>query len=90
MEALKLETLETLNKKDVFFSAEQVEKQEEFLESKCDLFDSNDFNYYATATGKGLDWVRENAKYSDENGMYGSCLENAIIDGDFELAEFFI
>ena len=73
--------------------AKQLKKQEEtlkeFLESKCDIFNSDDWDYYVQATGKSLDWLRENATYSDELGEYGTMLDNAIIDGDFELAAKF-
>lgn len=68
----------------------QQEKIDEFLDSKCDMFSSADFQYYAEVTGKGIDWIRENAKYYSDSGIYGNCLENALIDGDFELAEMLI
>jgi len=69
---------------------EQEEAVKDFLESNCDLFSGADFNYYAEATGKGIDWVRENAKYSDEQGAYGESLRNAMDFGDYELMEQFI
>jgi len=69
------------------FTEEQLEKQREFLESKCDLFDSADFQYYAEATGRGIDWVMANAKYADDEGIYGTVLTNAIADGDFEMGD---
>ena len=68
----------------------QLEKQEEFLTSFCDLFSGADFRHYAEVTGKGLSWVMRNAKYHSENGIYGTCLENAVIDTDLELAEILI
>ena len=73
--------------KSEMLTTEQAEKIEEFLTSKCDLFSSADFYYYAEVTGKGIDWVRENASYHSELGACGTCLENALIDGDFDLAE---
>ena len=69
---------------------EQAEKLQEFLESKCDMFSSADWFYYAEVTGKSLEWLKDNASYSDSLGMYGTMLNNAIIDNDFELAEFYI
>jgi hypothetical protein len=75
--------------KSELITEEQIEKTEEFLRSKCDMFSSADFDYYAEVTGKGIEWVRENASYHSELGMYGTCLENALIDGDFDLAEMF-
>lgn len=69
---------------------EQQEKIDEFLTSKCDMFSSADFHYYAEVTGKGIDWTMDNAKYHDNNGINGTCLENAMLDGDFELGDFLI
>lgn len=66
---------------------EQEEYLEEFLRSKCDIFSSADFQFYADKTGKSLEWIKENANYSDPDGIYGTCLENAMLDGDYELAE---
>jgi len=63
---------------------------QEFLESKCDLFSYQDFLYYSEKTGKSIQWLWENAKYSDSEGCNGTLLENAIIDEDYELAEMFI
>ena len=79
--------METALKLIKFETTEQREAITEFLESKCDSFSSADFQYYAEVTGKGIDWVRANAKYYDDNGILGTCLDNALIDGDFELAE---
>ena len=86
-----------------FFEAQQhapewnQEKQEqqrkaldEFLSSKCDLFSSSDWHYYAAATGKSLEWLRDNATYSDPEGPMGTMLNNAILDGDYDLGKFFI
>ncbi len=73
-----------------YATPEQLEARTEFLESKCDLFSQADFKYYADKTGLGIDWVMDHAKYSDPDGIYGTCLENAILDGDYDLAEFFI
>lgn len=68
----------------------EVEKQEEFLTSFCDMFSGADFNYYAEVTGKGIAWVMQNAKYRSDVGIYGECLNNALIDQDIELAEILI
>ncbi len=72
------------------YTKEQIEAQQDFLESKCDMFTSADFQYYAESTGKGIEWIMANAKFDDSEGMYGNCLSNAIIDNDSNLAEFLI
>jgi len=68
----------------------QQKKADEFLDSNCDLFSSDDFLYYAEATGKGIDWIMANAKYNDKLGVNGTCLDNAIIGNDYELANLLI
>lgn len=67
----------------------KAEKLAEFLESKCDLFSMEDWNFYVKVTGKSLQWLRENASYSDEQAESGQMLTNAMIDGDHELIETF-
>jgi hypothetical protein len=62
----------------------------EFLGSKCDLFDSKDWHFYAEKTGKSIDWLQENASFYSDDGILGTCLKNAIADNDFEMAEMFI
>lgn len=34
----------------------------EFLESNCELFDTNDLQHYENETGKSLDWLLENGR----------------------------
>ena len=67
----------------------QKETLQEFLSSKCDLFTSQDWFYYAETTGKSIPWLRENAIYSDPAGEYGTLLTNAMLDNDYELIEEF-
>lgn len=67
----------------------QAEKLAEFLRSKCDLFSMEDWHFYERETGKSLQWLRENATYSDNQGESGQMLTNAMIDGDHELIETF-
>jgi hypothetical protein len=64
------------------------EALEDFLTSNCDMFSSADWFYYAEETGKSIEWLRSNANYSDPDRE--CMLENALIDGDYELMEFFI
>ena len=51
---------------------EQAEAIEEFLSSYCDLFSGADFHYYAEKTGKPIEWIMSNAKYSDPSGSMGT------------------
>ena len=74
--------------KDV--TEKQQEYLTEFLESNCDVFSSRDWQFYAGETGKSIQWLRENATYSDDAGEYGTMLTNAFIDNDVDLMEFFI
>jgi hypothetical protein len=69
---------------------QQQKALKEFMSSKCDLFSSSDWHYYAATTGKSLEWLRDNASYSDPEGPMGTMLNNAIIDDDYDLAELFI
>ena len=68
----------------------QQEAINEFLESTCDMFSGSDWFYYVEETGKSLEWLRANAKYSDPQEEQGTMLNNAIMDGDYELMEFYI
>ncbi len=68
----------------------QAEKLQEFLDSKCDMFSFADWEYYASETGKSLDWLKANASYNDDRGAFGTMLENAIEFGDTEMAELFM
>ena len=68
---------------------QQVEALEEFLTSKCDLFNSMDWLYYVDETGKTIEWLKEHANYSDPAGNLGTMLENAIIENDTDLIELF-
>ena len=90
MKGVKMNNALRYIKASELLTEKQQEKIEEFLTSKCDMFSSADFQYYAEVTGKGIEWVRENAQYYSTSGIYGDCLENAILDGDFELAEMLL
>ena len=52
---------------DIVNEKKQKEALKEFLSSKCDLFSSRDWHYYARITGKSVSWLRNNATYSDES-----------------------
>ena len=65
-------------------------KLNEFLNSKCDMFSSGDFLYYSRVTGKSVSWILAHAKFEDPLGIHGVYLRNAIIDGDYYLAELLI
>ena len=66
------------------------EKLQEFLESNCDMFSYADWLFYESETGKSIEWLFSNAKYSDPQGAHGTMLQNAIDFGDTELANLFI
>ena len=68
----------------------QEQKLNEFLTSSCDMFTYADWQYYEAETGKSIEWLKENATYRDEDGAYGTMLQNAIDFGDTDMAEFFI
>jgi hypothetical protein len=69
---------------------EQARLTEEFLSSKCDSFSSADFYYYAEGTGKGIDWVKQNAQFSDYQGENDPILDTVLFDNDYDLAELFL
>ncbi len=61
-------------------------KMEEFLQSNCDLFSSNDFYYYSGETGEPVEKLIKIARFETN---IASLMENAAIDNDWELIELF-
>ena len=50
--------------------AHRYAKYKEFRESICDLFDYQDFLYYAEETGLQVGTLRQMAKYSERHQQY--------------------
>jgi hypothetical protein len=65
----------------------RVDKMTEFLNSKCDLFSSQDFYYYAGETGQPIESIMKAAKF---NTNIDTLLKNASIDNDYELINLLI
>jgi len=50
---------------------EQVRLTDEFLTSSHCMLDTRDLLYYADATGKGMQWIRDNYKPDPDNDVSG-------------------
>lgn len=59
----------------------------EFIDSKCDLYSSADFFYYADETGKTAEELVRLATFS---GPIENAVEYAILNGDSDLVELLI
>jgi hypothetical protein len=66
---------------------EQARYLQDFLESTCDIFSSADFEYYAEMTGKTIQWIMSNAKFSETEE---DRMQWAAMDNDYELIDLMI
>ena len=75
---------------DAHFKRAKIQRAnmtEEFLASKCDIFSSSDFYYYAEQTGKQIEWIMKNANFETE---LADILHYAELDDDNELIHLII